>query len=75
MEICPLLPSDMEVIKGDTLIHISLMDKIQLYPHRRKDKGNTATGSLFLCGILLTRTALGMLIELGLGGHIKMSML
>lgn len=75
MEICPLLPSDMEVVKGDTWIRISLMDKIQLYPHRRKDKGNTATGSLVLCGILLTRTALGVLIELGLGGHVKMSML
>lgn len=70
-EICPVLPSDLEVIKDNTWINISPVGKIQLYPRRWKDKGNTATGSLVLCGILSTRTALGMLTELGLGSHIK----
>lgn len=70
-DICPIPPSDLQVIKGDTWIHISPMGKIQLYPHRWKDRGNTATGSLVLCRILSTRTALGMLTELGLESRIK----
>lgn len=70
-DICPILPSDLQVIKGDTWIHISPMGKIQLYPHRWKDRGNTGTGSLVLCRILSTRTELGMLTELGLESRIK----
>lgn len=47
------------------------MGKIQLYPHRWKDKGNTVTASLGLCRILSSRTVQGMLTQLGLESHVK----